>query len=72
MILGSLVVCFVYEAAAVAVDVAVAVAAVAAVVACSLVSLRFAAKKLARVCLLNTCADTLHVVSDGDAKMVRN
>ena len=70
--MGSPVVCCVREAVAVAVNVAAAAAAVAAAVAGPLASLRFEAKELVRVCLLSTCADALHVMSDGDVEMVRN
>ena len=71
--LGSPVVCCMCEAVVADVDVvAAAAAAVAAAVAGPLASLQFEAKELVRVCLLSTCADALHVMSDDDVERVRN
>ena len=56
MTLGSPVVCYVCDAAAVAADVIVAAAA-AAVAAGSLDAMRPVARELVRVCSLGTCAD---------------
>ena len=71
--MGLHVVCRVCDAPGVAAYVVVAAAAAAAAVAGPLAGLRFeAAKELVRVCLLSTCADALHVMSDGDVEMVRN
>ena len=70
--LGSPVVCCMCEAVVADVDVVAAAAAVAAAVAGPLASLQFEAKELVRVCLLSTCADALHVMSDDDVERVRN